>query len=287
MMKTAVLVGGSSSLGKAMADLLQADQCWRVISAGRTLSEKVGQLVNVGDRNSIQGLIEQFRPSLLVNLVATFGADFDESYQLNVISTKNILESVQQLSYPCRVVTIGSAAEYGLVAPEDNPISEARVLKPVSVYGLTKSWQTLLAHQFSQHGVDTVNCRVFNLIGPSMSSRLFVGSVQQQIRRLKSGHTNKILVGPLGAIRDYLSTREAATQILAIAKLGKAGETYNVGSGEQTSMRSLLQSMLTSEGLSPDCVEEASLSSSRKSYDVPVIYADMAKTNDLLRIMQH
>jgi nucleoside-diphosphate-sugar epimerase len=286
-MKTAVLVGGSSSLGKALADLFLADRSWRVVSAGRTLSEDVEQLVDVGLKGSIQALMEEFKPSLLINLVATFGADFAESYQLNVLTTKHIFETIQQLNYPCRVVTIGSAAEYGVVAPQDNPISETRVLKPVSVYGLTKSWQTLLAYQYSQQGVDTVNCRVFNLIGPSMSSRLFVGSVQQQICRLKSGQANKISVGSLGAIRDYLSTKEAARQILAIAKFGKTGETYNVGSGHQTSMRHLLESMLTSEGLTLECVEEASLNSIRKDYDVPVIFADMAKTNDVLGKVQY
>jgi nucleoside-diphosphate-sugar epimerase len=286
-MKTAVLVGGSSSLGQALAALFLADRSWRVVSAGRTLSEDVEQLVDVGLKSSIQALMEEFKPSLIINLVATFGADFAESYQLNVLSTKLIFETIQHLNYSCRVVTIGSAAEYGVVAPQDNPISETRVLKPVSVYGLTKSWQTLLAYQYSHQGVDTVNCRVFNLIGPSMSSRLFVGSVQQQICLLKSGQANKISVGPLGAIRDYLSTKEAAAQILAIAKFGKTGETYNVGSGHQTSMRHLLESMLISEGLTLDCVEEASLNSIRKGYDVPVIFADMAKTNDVLGKVQY
>lgn len=285
-MNTAVIVGGSSSLGKALADLLHADPSWRVVTSGRTLSKDVGQFVDVRLKNSIYALIDEFRPSLIVNLVATFDANFTESYQLNVLTTKYIYETIQQLDYPCRVVTIGSAAEYGVVAPQDNPIPETRALKPVSVYGLTKSWQTLLAYQFSQQGVDTVNCRVFNLIGPCMSSRLFVGSVQQQIRNLKSGQVSKISVGPLGSIRDYVSTNEAATQILAIAKFGKIGETYNIGSGHQTSMQCLLQSMLASEGLTLECVEEASIISSRKGYDAPVIFADMAKTNDILRTLE-
>jgi dTDP-D-glucose 4,6-dehydratase len=106
--------------------------------------------------------------------------------------------------------------------------------------------------------------------------------VQQQIHLLRSGQINKISVGPLGAIRDYLSTNDAASQILTIAKFGNTGETYNVGSGYQTNMRHLLESILRSEGLTPDCVEDASLNIIRKGYDVPVIFADMAKTNSIL-----
>jgi GDP-4-dehydro-6-deoxy-D-mannose reductase len=56
----------------------------------------------------------------------------------------------------------GSAAEYGIVEPSRTP-SRSHVLRPVSPYGVTKAYQTLIAGFYAhQHGVDVVVARLFN-----------------------------------------------------------------------------------------------------------------------------
>ena len=62
--------------------------------------------------------------------------------------------------------------------------------------------------------------------------------------------------------------------------LGKQGEFYHVASGAPTRMRDLLEELLQARGVPRECVREAPRRASDK-LDVPVIYADNSKTNQL------
>ena len=91
-----------------------------------------------------------------------------------------------------------------------------------------------------------------------------------------------IEIGSLTAIRDYISTGDAATQLLAIATHGRSGEIYHVASGEPVSMREMLMRQLEKFKLDPSIVRESSGLSNHTGYDVPVIFADMTKTKQLM-----
>jgi len=151
---------------------------------------------------------------------------------------------------------IGSAAEYGVVRLEENPIREDRVLNPVSIYGLTKAWQTQLAGYYASSGVDVVVARVFNLDGPRLSERLFIGRLQKQIAEVLACQKTVIELGPLTAIRDYVSTDEAADQVLAIAEHGETGRVYHVASGLPVKMRDILVRYLSIHKLDASIVHE-------------------------------
>ena len=180
-----------------------------------------------------------------------------------------------------RVVLIGSAAEYGPVRPEENPIPESRFLNPVSVYGLSKAWQSQLLALYAGRGVDVLCARVFNLYGPGVSEGLFAGRLQRRIEDILAGRQTLVEVGPLSAIRDYLSTAEAARLLLMIAELGLAGEVYHLASGVPVAMEEFLRRQLILHGLDQSIVRTAADFSNHRGYDVPMIYADMRKTKAL------
>jgi len=180
------------------------------------------------------------------------------------------------------VLLVGSAAEYGAVAIEENPIREDHALHPQSVYGLTKSWQTQLAGFYARRGVQVVVARLFNLEGPGLSTRLFVGRVQAQIEEVRKGVRSAFEFGPLGAIRDYVDSDEAARQMLAVALRGEPGQVYHVGSGKPVTMRTLLERLLASQEIAGIPVHESPALTNRAGYDVPAIYADMTKTLQLM-----
>jgi nucleoside-diphosphate-sugar epimerase len=169
------------------------------------------------------------------------------------------------------------------VHPDENPVREDRVLRPVSVYGMTKAWQTQLAGLYAARGVDVAVARVFNLEGPGMSERLFVGRLQKQIQEVLAGSRQVIELGPLDATRDYLSTAEAAEQLLAIAAYAPAGSIHHVASGVPVTMRALMERMLAASGLDAGIVRENRELSNRSGYDVPAIYADVGATMALLK----
>jgi GDP-4-dehydro-6-deoxy-D-mannose reductase len=189
---------------------------------------------------------------------------------------------VKQKSLKTRVVIIGSAAEYGVVNIAENPIRESRLLAPVSVYGLSKSWQSQLIGLYRSAGLDVLGARVFNLYGCGISDLLFAGRVQNQIRDVLDGKKESIEVGQLTAVRDYISTEDAAIQLLAIIQRGLPGEIYHVASGVPVTMQEILQRQLTAVGLSFSIVKESAQFSNRSGYDVPMIYADISKTLEIM-----
>lgn len=238
------------------------------------------------DPGQISALLTWCCPDLILHLAGTISGDFETSYRINVAATRHLLEEVKQKYPKTRVVLTGSAAEYGIVKEQDNPIQESRTPAPISVYGLTKSWQAMMMNYYAELGLDVLLARPFNLIGRGLSESLFVGRVYAQIDELKDGKIERIKVGSLEAVRDYISFADAARQYEAISKYGIAGHVYHVASGRPVSMRSLLADILSEGGIDFSVVEESPTQSNRKGYDVPVIYACVSKTRELMAKME-
>lgn len=280
-MKTVLVTGATGALGQAAIVRLQDRGNCRVIAASRHCHDEGGFHLDVSNREQIFAAIRNTEPDLVLHLAATFANDFDNAYTINVEATKHLLEIIQQVRLSTRVLLIGSAAEYGVVRPEENPIREDHVLNPVSIYGLTKAWQTQLAGLYTSRGVDVVVARVFNLDGPKLSKRLFIGRLQEQIDEVLTGRKSVIEVGPLTATRDYISTYEAVDQILAIAAHGESGQVYHVASGKPVTMRDILIRYLDHHKLDASIVRESTALTNRIGYDVPAIYADVTRTMQL------
>jgi len=281
MTRKVLLTGSTGALGQALASRLHAKPAdFTVFAPGRGEHD---DSLDLRDGDQIARTIERTRPDLIMHLAATFSNEFDEAYAVNVAATRHILEAVEASGQPVRVVLVGSAAEYGPVAADENPVGEDHVLRPVSIYGITKAWQTELAYLHASRGANVVVARIFNLTGPHLSERLFVGRLHKQIEEIRRGERTRIEVGPLSAVRDYLPIDEAVKQLLAIADFGEAGKVYHVASGQPVTMRELLVRELAAYGLHESIVVEGVGLTNRRGYDVPSIYADIAKTAALLR----
>lgn len=281
-MKTVLVTGANGALGRAVVERLSSDKQYQVMTTYRQTPDTGDFALNLHDVTQLADVVARNTPDLLLHCAASFGNDFDEAYAINVESTRQLLNAVHTLGLNTRIVLVGSAAEYGVIAPEENPIAEDHVLRPVSVYGLTKAWQTQLANFYASLGVNVVVARVFNLDGQGLSERLFIGRLQKQIAEVLAGNKSIIELGSLSATRDYLSVDVAAEQLLAITEHGIAGQVYHVASGVPVTMREVLNRYLTAYQLDPAIVQEAVSLSNRTGYDVPVIYADITKTLHLL-----
>jgi GDP-4-dehydro-6-deoxy-D-mannose reductase len=239
---------------------------------------------NLLEAGALDRLVQEVRPHQIYHLAGTFANDYSQDFPINVEATRHLLECVRQTGQSPRVLLIGSAAEYGCVAAEANPVRETQPLAPVSIYGWTKACQSLLMHYYHRvHGLDLVMARLFNLTGSGASNQLLVGRVEEQIECLLAGTAEHITLGNLDASRDYLPVEEAARQLDRVMRFGRSGEVYHVASGRPTQLRHLLGELLRARGLSPDCVRETPRTLANK-LDVPIIYADVSKTSGLPEI---
>ncbi len=281
-MDTILISGGLGSLGRVLSMTLR-QMGFRVVQSGRNVPIGVDYYpMDVANYSQTLAAIAALKPTIVVHLAASFENEFDSAFVTNVLGAKNVLAALKESSVPARVVLAGSAAEYGVVTESENPIGVQRVLHPVSIYGLTKSWQTDWGLFCAHEGQDVVVARIFNLYGAEMSERLFVGRVQQQIREVLLGKQNTVKVGSLSAARDYISLNDASQQIVAITQKGQRGGVYHVASGRPITMRALLKQMLAENGLDDNVVDEQPAPHGSTRYNVPIVFADISETEALM-----
>jgi nucleoside-diphosphate-sugar epimerase len=283
-MKKVLITGAAGAFGRVVVAHINAQGGFQIVSLVKDSIEGMpGEIVHCDLRNSeqISDVLESVRPDLILHLAATFTGSLEETYRANVEPARHILDLVERDGLKSRVVLIGSAAEYGVVQPEENPISEDHVLFPVSVYGVSKAWQTQLVGLYAGRGIDVLCARIFNLFGPGVSDRLFAGRLLRQIQEVLAERKSVIEVGSLTAVRDYVSMDEAVHQLIDITNYGAKGEVYHVGSGVPISMYEFLRLQLECHGLDQSIVRVSPDFSNRHGYDVPVIYANMQKTKAL------
>lgn len=278
-----LILGASGAMGRALTSLYRESNQHTLITYGNRVSTDQDGSVDISNFFEINTIINKLMPDIIVNLAGVYTNNYEITHKVNVEGSKNILESCRLCLNikKIRVVLIGSSGEYGFVNPKECPVKENRVIRPITENGLSKAWQTMLASYYHGLGVDVVLARIFNLYGPGMSTRLFSGKVLQQIQEVLSGSRDKIEVGNLDSIRDYISTDSAAKLVNKISHSGNSGEIYHVASGIGVLMRDFLEAYLNSYGLNLSCVSEIRNSEYRGGHDVPVMYACMEKTRGL------
>jgi nucleoside-diphosphate-sugar epimerase len=228
----------------------------------------------------VNRLLTNTRPVRIYHCAGSFSNNWDTDLAANVSTTRNILESVVELKQSCRVLLMGSAAEYGW--PPRGPVPETAPQRPVSVYGLTKSFQTQLMNYYHRkHGLDVVMARPFNLFGEGCSPALFPGRVLDQVKKIKLGQATRIKVGPLDSKRDYLSVEQAVDACVKIMERGQSGEIYNVGSGVPVRLSDFLAAFLEGHGLTMEIVDIAMPGGGEQKGEVTEIYADISKLKGL------
>jgi GDP-4-dehydro-6-deoxy-D-mannose reductase len=280
-MKVLVL-GASGFTARHLIENLSADPDNEVYCSSLSAEHETNWIeCNLTVQAATDSLVEQVQPDQIYQLAGSFTNHYETDYLSNVVASRNILESVLKKKSDCRILLVGSAAEYGLVRPEDNPVGEDHPLNPISIYGLTKVYQTDLMRFFRNvHNADVVMARAFNLLGKGISDKLFPGAVHKQIDEYKAGQRSKIILGNLSHRRDYIKVEEAVKYYELIMKAGRAGEVYNVGSGQGIVIRDLLQAIMEENGLSMELVEERPVNDANK-LDVKEVIADVTKLNSL------
>ncbi len=234
------------------------------------------------DESGTLALLKTTKPDRIYHLAGNFSNNYEADYQVNVLSTKNIFVSCVGLGHQCRILLIGSAAEYGMISQGENPVREDHPLRPVSIYGLTKAYQTMLMHYYRNlYGLDVVMARTFNLLGKGLSPKLFVGRLYEQIEAYKKGQLARIEVGNLENKRDYIDIEDAVKCYRLIMERASAGEIYNVGSGKSIKMYELLCMIFAENGINTDIVEQRTTIETNR-IDISDIYAELTKINTLL-----
>jgi GDP-4-dehydro-6-deoxy-D-mannose reductase len=167
-------------------------------------------------------------------------------YEINVQGTLNILDSLIKQGLACPFLLVGSGAQYGPPLPEEVPIRETNVCRPITHYAVTKAMQDLLGYSFWRQGIPVIRTRAFNILGPRQSPTFVSSSIARQIAEIELGRKDPLIdVGNTNTERDFIDVRDVVRAYMLALEEGRPGEAYNIGSGRATSIRYVIEILLS------------------------------------------
>ena len=166
--------------------------------------------------------------------VRSFGPVFADYVRHNVLATQRVLEAAGG----ARVVLASSSSVYG--EAETYPTPEDMPPRPLSPYGITKLAAEHLARAYAtSFGRDTVVLRYFTVYGPRQRPDM---ALERIVEALAAG-TPFELYGDGSQSRSFTYVADAVAATIAGMERAPAGATYNVGGGEEATMREAIATL--------------------------------------------
>jgi UDP-glucose 4-epimerase len=187
------------------------------------------------------------RPNIVMHLAAQMDVRksvedpvFDA--QVNVLGMLNVLQ--QAVRHGVRKVVFSSSggAIYG--EQEIYPAPESHVTRPLSPYGISKlCGEQYLSYYQRVSGLQMVSLRYANVYGPRQDPDGEAGVVAIFIQKLLNNE-QAIVNGNGRQTRDFVYVEDVVEANLAVMGQETQG-TYNVGTGEETSINDLFRILIT------------------------------------------
>jgi UDP-glucose 4-epimerase len=197
---------------------------------------------NLNDSGAMASVVEQANPQIVFHLgaythVGKSWDRIDECVQTNIHGTVNLLQALARTGYE-RFVYTSTSEVYGDV---EVPFREDAVVRPLSPYSVSKYAGEHFCRMLERgRNWPLVVVRPFNAYGPAQSPDRVIPEI-----------IVKALRGERLAMTDGMQTREfnfvgdlVEGFLLAATVEGIEGDVFNIGGGEEVSMRNLAETIL-------------------------------------------
>jgi GDP-4-dehydro-6-deoxy-D-mannose reductase len=205
-------------------------------------------------------------------------------YRVNVQYASSLLEAADRAGLKeCRILLVGTSAEYGEINKSDLPITEDLRPRPYNHYGISKLAQTFAGLAACRKGLRVVVARPFNIIGPGMPGYLVVGSFADQVSKIIRGELRPVVeTGNLESARDYIYVNDVVGIYWKLANSAAAvGEVVNVCTGKGVVIRDILSKLVELSGTN---IEIKTDPARLKPIDIPVHYGSTEKQKKITGI---
>ncbi len=233
-----------------------------------------------GDDTRLEAELRGLKPDAVVNCTGASVGSTSDLVRLNVLVTARVVEALARSNLGTRLVHFGSAAEYG-PGPAGRPVTESACARPVSPYGIAKLAATQIVLAAADQGREAVVLRVFNALGPSMPENSLPGAAQRRLAEAVATGTQRIELGPLGSVRDFVDVRDIAAAVVAACRVPSLdAPLVNVASGTGHTARELVDALARAVSFEGEIAETAA--GSPRSSDVPWQVADVSLARKVL-----
>jgi len=271
--ETVIVTGGAGFIGSRVAERLLG-RGYRVIvvddlsaPGSRREAERLRGLgaellrVDVSDAPALlaglRSVLRGEEPQAVLHLAAVVSLeaarrDPARATAVNTLGTVNTVLAAASLGAE-RLVYASTAAVYG--EPQAVPIPETHPTSPTNVYGETKlAGERVAARTAADRGIHMVALRLFNVYGPGMRPSPYSGVVLRFAEALLAGRP-PLIYGDGNQTRDFIHVDDVAAAFEAALETPYRGPV-NIGTGRETSINKLLDTMCTQArllGLLEDC----------------------------------
>jgi UDP-glucose 4-epimerase len=248
-MKTYLVTGGCGFIGVNLIPRL-IDQGARVrvldnLSLGRREDvEPLGADLHVGDIRDASAVAKACKGvDVVVHLAAHTRvveslSDPELNFEINAAGTLNVLQACRAAGISKMIFASTGGA---ILGEQEPPVHEGMLPRPISPYGASKlAGEAYCSAYTGAYGMKTAALRFSNVYGPFSYHK---GSVVAQFFRNLLRGKPIVIYGDGEQTRDFLYIADLVEAILLADKVEPAGEVFQIASGQETSIRSLLDAM--------------------------------------------
>ena len=233
------------------------------------------------DAGSVLSTVERAQPDFIFHLAAqsfvptSWGAP-SETLDTNIVGQTNIFEAVRRLGLDPVIQIACSSEEYGLVHPDETPITEANPLRPLSPYAVSKVAQDYLGYQyFMSYGLKVIRTRGFNHTGPRRGEVFVTSNFAKQLAHIEAGLRPPVMyVGNLEAVRDFTDVRDMVRAYWLSVNRAEPGEVYNIATGSGITIQELLDRLIALSGVEVEIKQDPAR---MRPSDVEILIGDSSK----------
>lgn len=281
-MKCCCVIGGTGFIGSYVVRAL-VESGRKVMVVGRNhiptrpLPKNVDYVAgDFGDRYFLRGVLQGVDEIIDLAYGTVPKTSYENPVQdilSNLPPAVNLFEVASGLSLDKVVIVSSGGVVYGRA--NSIPIDEEQPTHPISPYGITKLAVEKYAMMFHlSQGLPVACVRPGNAYGESQKPFIGQGFVATVIASIVAGRDIS-LFGETGTVRDYIYAEDIANGIVSVLTSGRAGEVYNIGSGEGRSNRDVLDAIAPLVSAEGHSLKVTVLPA--RSFDVPVNVLDSSK----------
>jgi UDP-glucuronate 4-epimerase len=202
--------------------------------------------------------------------VRSFGDVFEDYVRRNLLASRRVFESAAAADV--RVIFASSSSVYGNA--ERYPTPEDATPQPISPYGITKLGCEQLASAYAQSfGLDVVILRYFTFYGPRQRPDMALARIVDALAR---GAPFELYGDGLQS-RSFTYVADGIDATISAMERAPAGSLYNVGGGDEATMRGAIEVLEQVSGCTLELVERPAAAGDvrRTAADVTRIARDL------------
>jgi GDP-6-deoxy-D-talose 4-dehydrogenase len=262
-----VLITGISGFTGPYVRAALEDRGYQVVGLDET--------VDLLDADAVEQVVKDEGFDYVVHLAAVSFAAHEQAsdYQVNVLGTRNLLESIARHRPKVKKLVLASSANvYG--RPARIPVDESAVPAPLNHYGESKLAMELMARQWFKR-LPVLITRPFNYSGVGQSPKFvlakIVGHFRDQAREIELGDTS--------VVREFMDVRDVAKIYVDLLECDAASDVVNLCSGRGYRLDEVLDKLRVLTGRAPAIRKAEALV---RGNEIPELVGSPAKLRSIL-----